>query len=64
VEPFGRIASGVMELVAGILLLIPRTTVWGAFLGFGIMAGAILSHLLVLGIEIMGMGANSLYMHL
>lgn len=58
VEPWGRIGSGVMELIAGILLLIPRTTVWGALLGIGIMAGAVLSHLMVLGIEVMGDGGQ------
>lgn len=51
-EPFGRIGSGVAELVAAILLLVPRTTVYGALLGLGIMAGAIASHLFVLGIEV------------
>ncbi|EIA10346.1 DoxX family protein [Flavobacterium frigoris] len=51
-EPYGRIGSGVAELIASILILIPRTTLLGALIGLGIMAGAILSHLLVLGIEV------------
>lgn len=51
-EPFGRIGSGVAELIAAILLLVPRTTVYGALLGLGIMAGAIASHVFVLGIEV------------
>jgi len=51
-EPYGRIGSGVIELAAAILLLIPRTTLFGAILAFGIMAGAIASHLLVLGIVV------------
>lgn len=51
-EPFGRIGSGVAELIAAILLLVPRTTVYGALLGLGIMAGAIASHLFVLGVEV------------
>ena len=51
-EPFGRIGSGVAELIAAVLLLMPRTTVYGALLGLGIMAGAIASHLFVLGIEV------------
>lgn len=55
-EPFGRIASGVGELVAAILILVPRTTVYGAIMGLGIISGAILSHLLVLGIEVKGDG--------
>jgi uncharacterized membrane protein YphA (DoxX/SURF4 family) len=36
-EPWGRIGSGVMELIASILILIPRTTAYGALLGLGIM---------------------------
>jgi uncharacterized membrane protein YphA (DoxX/SURF4 family) len=52
VEPFGRIATGILELVTVILILIPRTIFLGALLGSGIMVGAILSHLFVLGIEV------------
>lgn len=51
-EPIGRIGSGVIELIAGVLLLSPRYSVWGAILSFGTMCGAILSHLLILGIEV------------
>ena len=54
VEPYGRIGSGVFELIAAILLLYPRTTLHGAILGLGVMAGAIVSHLTVLGIEVQG----------
>ncbi|HEX5003193.1 MAG TPA: DoxX family protein [Bacteroidia bacterium] len=57
-EPAGRIASGIAELVASILLLIPSTRPAGGLLGMGIMAGAILSHLLVLGIEVMNDGGQ------
>ena len=52
VEPWGRIGSGVVELVAAVLLLIPSTAPFGALLTMGLMAGAIGSHLSVLGIEI------------
>lgn len=55
-EPWGRIGSGVIELIAAVLLLIPRTVWAGAFLALGVMAGAILSHLTILGIEVMGDG--------
>jgi uncharacterized membrane protein YphA (DoxX/SURF4 family) len=51
-EPVGRIGSGIAELVAAILILIPRSTVYGALLGLAVMAGAIGSHLLVLGIDV------------
>ena len=53
-EPWGRIGSGVMELVASILLLTPRFTWLGALLAAGATAGAILSHLTLLGIEVQG----------
>lgn len=49
-EPWGRIGTGVLELIASVLLLIPRTTVYGAGLGLGLMAGAIFFHLTKLGI--------------
>lgn len=56
IEPWGRVASGVAELVAAILLLLPRSAGLGAGLALGIISGAILSHLAVLGIEILGDG--------
>ena len=56
IEPWGRIATGVMELIASVLLLYPRTTVFGALLGAGIMGGAIVSHLTILSIEVKGDG--------
>jgi putative oxidoreductase len=51
VEPWGRIGTGVIELIAGILILIPATALIGAGLSLGLMAGAIASHLFVIGIE-------------
>jgi uncharacterized membrane protein YphA (DoxX/SURF4 family) len=51
-EPWGRIGSGVVELIASILILIPATTKWGAVIGLGVISGAILSHLTVLGISV------------
>jgi putative oxidoreductase len=53
-EPWGRIGSGVVELIAAILILAPRFTWLGSLLAMGVMAGAILSHLTVLGIELQG----------
>lgn len=58
VEPWGRIGTGVIELIASILLLIPATVFIGAFLGIGLMSGAILSHLAVIGIESQGDGGQ------
>ena len=51
-EPWGRYASGVAELFAAILLLLPRTAVIGALLAAGVMVGAIGSHLTKLGIVV------------
>jgi hypothetical protein len=56
IEPWGRFGTGAMELVASILLLVPATTTLGAGLALGIIAGAIVSHLFVLGIEVQGDG--------
>ncbi len=51
-EPWGRIGTGIAELLAVILLLIPRTVIWGALLSAGVMIGAIFSHLTLLGIVV------------
>ena len=55
-EPWGRIGSGVIELIAAILLLTPATVTIGAVLALGVITGAILSHVTVLGIEVQGDG--------
>ena len=55
-EPYGRIGIGVMELIASILLLIPITRIFGAGLGLGLMAGAVLSHITKLGISVLDDG--------
>jgi uncharacterized membrane protein YphA (DoxX/SURF4 family) len=51
-EPWGRWISGGFELVASILLLLPSTQALGALLAAGVMAGAILSHILILGVVV------------
>jgi uncharacterized membrane protein YphA (DoxX/SURF4 family) len=56
VEPWGRIGSGLVELVASVLILIPRTSWIGAGLGLGVMAGAVGAHLTVLGVEVQNDG--------
>ena len=55
-EPWGRYASGVAELFAAILMLLPRTTAVGALLATGVMIGAIGSHLTQLGIVVQNDG--------
>jgi uncharacterized membrane protein YphA (DoxX/SURF4 family) len=49
-EPWGRIGIGVGELIASILILVPRTTWLGALLGIGLMSGAVFFHIAVIGI--------------
>ena len=51
-EPIGRIGIGIVELIAGILLLIPKTVWAGALLTLGVIGGAIFMHLTQLGIEV------------
>lgn len=64
IEPFGRIGSGIAELIASILLLIPTTAWMGAIMGLGVMAGAIVSHLTILGIDIRNDSGQLFYMAL
>lgn len=56
IEPWGRIGTGVFELIASLLILIPSTRIYGAILGAGLMTGAIASHLFVIGITSAGDG--------
>ena len=51
-EPAGRIGIGILELIAGILLLIPKTVWMGAVLTLGVIGGAIFMHFTALGIEV------------
>ncbi len=51
-EPWGRIGSGIVELIVVGLLLTPRLASVGAFAGLGVITGAILSHLTKLGIVV------------
>lgn len=51
-EPWGRIGSGVAELIASILLLLPQTVVFGAVMSLGVISGAIFFHLTKLGIAL------------
>ena len=64
IEPFGRIGSGIAELIASALLLIKPTSWMGAILGIGVMAGAIVSHLTILGIEVQNDGGQLFFMAL
>lgn len=57
-EPWGRISTGVFELVASLLLLFNRSAWLGAGLALGLMGGAILMHFTLLGIEVQGDGGQ------
>jgi len=57
-EPAGRIGSGVIELIAAIPILWPRWSALGAVIGCGVMSGAIVSHLTILGIVVMDDGGE------
>ncbi|MCS6283776.1 MAG: DoxX family protein [Dolichospermum sp.] len=58
IEPYGRIGTGVLELIAAILILIPATAYLGAGLALGLMVGAIGAHLTILGIVVMDDGGQ------
>lgn len=51
-EPWGRIGSGVVELIASILLVIPATVTVGAIIALVTISGAIFFHLTKLGIAL------------
>lgn len=57
-EIMGRLGSGFVELVSAILLVIPRTAVYGALLALATISGAIFSHLTVLGIVVANDGGT------
>lgn len=50
-EPYLRIGTGLLELIASILLFTPKKTWLGAGLTIALMGGAIFGHLTKLGIE-------------
>ena len=61
-EPWGRIGSGIVELIAVILLLYPRTVAFGAILAAGVISGAIFFHLTKLGIVVKDDGGLLFYL--
>ena len=58
----GRIGSGIVELIAAILILIPRTIWLGALLTLGTISGALITHLTKIGIEVKGDGGTLFFM--
>lgn len=51
-EPWGRIGAGVVELIASLLLIFPRTVIFGAVIALGAMFGAMLAHIFVIGVVV------------
>ena len=60
-EPWGIIGIGVLELIASILLFLPKKIWLGAGIPVGLMAGAIMMHLAMIGIEVIGNGGTLFY---
>ncbi|HET9746079.1 MAG TPA: DoxX family protein [Chitinophagaceae bacterium] len=57
-EPWGRIATGILELIASLLILYPATTFFGSTLAVGLMSGALIAHVSRLGIEVKNDGGQ------
>lgn len=52
IEPYGRIAIGILELIAGIMLIVPKSVWVGSLITLIILGGAIIMHLTQIGIVI------------
>ncbi|MFW2476870.1 MAG: DoxX family membrane protein [Sediminibacterium sp.] len=52
IEPWGRYVTGIAELIASILILYKPLTAFGSLMAVGIMSGALVSHILVLGVVV------------
>lgn len=50
-EAYLRVLTGILELIASILLFVPKTIWLGALLTIGLMSGAIIGHLTKIGIS-------------
>jgi hypothetical protein len=61
-EPWGRYAVGTIELIASILLLVPKTKIFGALLGMGLICGALFFHFTQIGI-VDGSGSALLFIY-
>jgi len=57
-EPWGRIGTGILELIASVLILYPKTTFFGSVLAIGLMLGAIWAHLTKLGFAVKNDGGQ------
>ncbi|MES2811859.1 MAG: DoxX family membrane protein [Bacteroidota bacterium] len=57
-EPYGRIGSGIAELIISIFLFVDKTKLYAALLAFATMLVAVISHLTILGIEVLNDGGT------
>jgi uncharacterized membrane protein YphA (DoxX/SURF4 family) len=57
-EPWGRYAVGLGELIASLLIIIPRASWIGGLIAVGLMTGAITMHLFILGIVVFDDGGQ------
>ena len=57
-EPWGRMGTGIFELIASFLILYPRTTFFGSVLAIGLMLGAVGAHLFKLGVVVKNDGGQ------
>jgi uncharacterized membrane protein YphA (DoxX/SURF4 family) len=58
IEPYGRLGTGFLELLASLLIIYPKTTGIGSVLGVGLMSGAIMAHFTTLGIVVKADGGQ------
>lgn len=57
-EPLGRYGSGVFELIAAILLILPKYSWLGASMSLVVLSGALFFHLTSLGIDVQNDGGQ------
>jgi putative oxidoreductase len=63
-EPWGRISVGILELIAGVLLVVNITAWLGGLLALSLMTGALLMHATKLGISVQGDGGYLFFLAL
>ena len=61
-EPWGRIGTGILELISSILILYPKTTFFGSVLAIGLMLGAIGAHVTKLGFAVKNDGGAIIHL--
>lgn len=52
VEPWGRLATGSIEILIALLVLVPATKIYGIYSSLIMILGAIMSHVVILGFVI------------